>query len=124
MCVFFERYPLAFVGFRDGMLDLLNVPPAKRTRRNVDNLTIVLLCGVTFLAAILKDVSFVLALSGATLGNALTYVYPALMYRSVVKQQKRTDENVGVAIALSSGVLGIVMGIIGATMAIKGTGSS
>jgi hypothetical protein len=49
----------------------------------------------------------------ATLGNALTYVYPAMMYSSIVKKQNRTDQSTGVLIANISAVLGVVMGIIG-----------
>jgi hypothetical protein len=49
----------------------------------------------------------------ATLGNALTYLYPAMMYSSIVKKQNRKDQNVGVFIANCSAVLGVVMGVIG-----------
>eukprot|EP00546_Thalassionema_frauenfeldii_P000720 CAMPEP_0178938910 /NCGR_PEP_ID=MMETSP0786-20121207/26591_1 /TAXON_ID=186022 /ORGANISM="Thalassionema frauenfeldii, Strain CCMP 1798" /LENGTH=465 /DNA_ID=CAMNT_0020617677 /DNA_START=48 /DNA_END=1445 /DNA_ORIENTATION=- len=112
-------YPLAFAGFRDGVLDMLKVPGEKRTSLNLNILTITLLSAITFLASILRNVSFVLAFGGATFGNALTYVFPALMYRAVVKQQDREDEMTGVNIAMTSAVMGIVMGIIGAKMALK-----
>jgi amino acid permease len=113
-------YPLAFVGCRDGILDLINVPLEKRSASNLNTLTIGLLGVLTLLAATLTDVSFVLAFGGATLGNALTYVYPALMYRAVVKRQGREDEEGGqVVIAMASAVLGIVMGAIGAKMAVQ-----
>ena len=49
----------------------------------------------------------------ATLGNALTYVYPALMYSAIVKKQGRKDQSVGVLVANLSAVLGVVMGVIG-----------
>lgn len=49
----------------------------------------------------------------ATLGNALTYVYPALMYSAIVKKQNRKDQKGGVLVANLSAVLGIVMGVIG-----------
>jgi len=111
-------YPLAFTGCRDGFLDLLSIPPEKRTILKLNALTIALLSLLTFLACILKDVSFVLAFGGATLGNALTYVYPALMYRSILKEQGR-KETVGVSIAMSSAILGIIMGIIGAKMSLQ-----
>eukprot|EP00547_Thalassionema_nitzschioides_P005536 CAMPEP_0194207276 /NCGR_PEP_ID=MMETSP0156-20130528/6058_1 /TAXON_ID=33649 /ORGANISM="Thalassionema nitzschioides, Strain L26-B" /LENGTH=457 /DNA_ID=CAMNT_0038933997 /DNA_START=213 /DNA_END=1583 /DNA_ORIENTATION=+ len=103
-------YPLAFAGCRDGLLDLLKIPTEKRTSLNLNILTIALLSVLTLLASILKDVSFVLAFGGATLGNALTYVYPALMYRAVVKEQNRDDESAGVTFAMTSAALGIVMG--------------
>jgi amino acid permease len=111
-------YPLAFQGCRDGILDLLNFSPKQRADDNVVNLTtLVLLSVVTFLAIVLKDVSLVLSLGGATLGNALTYVYPAIMYYSVVKKQKR-KETANVALSVVSAVLGIFMGAVGAKMAL------
>lgn len=111
-------YPLVFTGCRDGVLDLAQIPMDSRTPGLLNIITISLLGVITTLACTLTDVSFVLAFGGATLGNALTYVYPALMYRNVVKQQKR-NEGLGVNIALASAVLGTVMGSIGATMAVK-----
>ena len=99
-------------------MDLIQVPSEKRTSAALNMLTIAILGVLTALACTLKDVSFVLAFGGATLGNALTYVYPALMYRTVVKQQGR-KESMGVAVAMSSAVLGVVMGAIGAKMALE-----
>lgn len=112
-------YPLAFTGCRDGFLDLAQVPVENRSSGMLNLVTISLLGIITTLACVLTDVSFVLAFGGATLGNLLTYVYPALMYRAVVRQQKRTGEGLGVSVAMASAVLGIVMGVIGAGMALK-----
>jgi hypothetical protein len=112
-------YPLAFTGCRDGFLDLAKIPLDDRSSGLMNLVTISLLAVITFMACSLRDVSFVLAFGGATLGNALTYVYPALMYRAVVKQQGRTDERWGVRMAMSSAGLGIAMGLVGATMALK-----
>jgi hypothetical protein len=55
----------------------------------------------------------------ATLGNALTYLYPALMYASICQKQNRKDQALGVKVAQLSAVLGVVMGVIGAKMAIE-----
>jgi Transmembrane amino acid transporter protein len=112
-------YPLAFTGCRDGFLDLAKVPVENRNASLLNLVTISLLGMVTVLACSLTDVSFVLAFGGATLGNALTYVYPALMYRAVVRQQGRKGEGLGVSVAMGSAALGIVIGLIGATMALK-----
>jgi hypothetical protein len=101
-------------------LDLLQVPAEKRTSPAFLNLTTVLLLStLTLLAANLKDVKLVLALGGATLGNALTYVYPAMMYRSVVKKLDLKGESAGVTVASVSAVLGIVMGAIGTKIALS-----
>ena len=112
-------YPLAFTGCRDGFLDLAKIPVDKRSSGLLNLVTVGLLGVVTFLACSLTDVSFVLAFGGATLGNLLTYVYPALMYRAVVAQQGRKNERFGVAVSTISAMLGIAMGFVGATMALR-----
>lgn len=68
-------YPLAFQGCRDGVLDLLQVAPAQRQQDRVVNVTTVcLLTLITLLAAVLKDVSFVLAFGGGTcVGSGYSY---------------------------------------------------
>ncbi|CAB9515489.1 Putative sodium-coupled neutral amino acid transporter 11 [Seminavis robusta] len=111
-------YPLAFVGMRDGIVDLVNVPTEKRTNSFLNGLTVAMLTTLTALACVLTDVSFVLSFGGATLGNALTYLYPALMYAAINKKQGR-KEDLAVLIAQASAVLGVVMGAIGANMALK-----
>eukprot|EP00536_Pseudo-nitzschia_multiseries_P009122 jgi/Psemu1/319557/estExt_fgenesh1_pm.C_2480003 len=111
-------YPLAFTGCRDGFLDLAKIPVQKRSAGVLNLMTLGLLGVITFFACTLTDVSFVLAFGGATLGNALTYVFPALMYRAVVAQQGR-NEKFGVNVSLASAALGIVMGAIGAQMALR-----
>merc|ERR1712028_62765 len=115
-------YPSAFTGCRDGFLDLAKVPIEKRSSGTLNLVTVTLLGLITCLACTLTDVSFVLAFGGATLGNALTYVYPALMYRAVVAQQGRTNEKFGVNVSLASAALGIIMGTVGATMAVRSLG--
>ena len=112
-------YPLAFTGCRDGFMDLAQISMEQRSAGLMNLVTISLLGVVTFLACTLRDVSFVLAFGGATLGNALTFVYPALMYRAVVKQQGRQGEGFGVGVATASAILGTIMGLIGAAMALK-----
>jgi len=116
-------YPLAFTGCRDGFLDLAKIPAEKRSSGTMNIVTIALLGFITFCACSLTDVSFVLAFGGATLGNALTYVYPALMYRAVVKQQGRVGENFGVNVSLASAALGIAMGAVGVTMTLRSLGN-
>lgn len=112
-------YPLAFTGCRDGFLDLAKVPMEKRSAGIMNFVTVGLLIGITYLATSLTDVSFVLAFGGAMLGNALTYVFPAMMYAAVVKKQKRKGEDLGVFAAMISALLGIIMGGIGTGMALK-----
>jgi len=112
-------YPLAFQGCRDGIIDLLKIPMDKRDDKLSNMTTILILSVLTLFAATLNDVSMVLALGGATLGNALTYVYPYLMYKATVSKFSLKGESTGLTIAAISAILGIVMGGIGAKMAIS-----
>jgi amino acid permease len=108
-------YPLAFVGARDGVLDLLKIKKGPSTE-NV--LTVGLLSAITALALVIPDVSFVLSLGGATLGNGLIYIFPALMFRGAIK--KKSDATAGqkreVKFALGSAVAGLIMGVLGVKM--------
>jgi len=116
-------YPLAFVGVRDGVLDLMKVPDSRRTARFLNCLTVAILGFTTALALKVKDVSLVLALDGALLGNALIYVFPAMMFRQAVNAMGANAKprlKKEVKAALSSAGLGIVVGLIGAYMAMKG----
>eukprot|EP00975_Prorocentrum_lima_P026239 5514488-Prorocentrum_lima.AAC.1 len=79
-------FPLVFVGARDGWLDLLKVPMEKRTDSVLTKTTVAILSGITLIATQLKELAFIMSFAGATLGNALIYVYPALMFRAAVKK--------------------------------------
>jgi len=111
-------YPLAFVGARDGVLDLLKM---KGTAKTENILTVALLSAVTGAALVIPDVSFVMALAGATLGNGLIYIFPALMFRGAIK--KKVDATKGekreVKLALGSAITGLLMGLLGTKMAIS-----
>lgn len=118
-------YPLVFVGCRDGFLSLFRVPKEKQTNSYLNNLTVFLLSIVTVTAMNLQDLSFVMSFGGATLGNALIYIIPALMFRKVVKDMGESASpslKKEVYFASFSALLGVGMGIIGATMALKGLG--
>ena len=118
-------YPLVFVGCRDGVLDLLKVDPEERTNSVLNQVTIAILGVITALAIKVSDLTFVLSFGGATLGNALIYVYPALMFRSAVKNMGDDASPAlkgEVNIAMFTAVLGVVLGSIGSVMAIKGLG--
>lgn len=115
-------YPLAFAGCRDGILDLAKVPAEKRTNSLQNKVTVAALSAITGLALVAKDLSFVLSFGGATVGNALIYIYPALMFRGAVKKmgdKASASLKREVKIAMANAGLGLGMGLIGAKMAIK-----
>lgn len=115
-------YPLVFSGARDGVLDLLSVPVEKRTSSNLNKVTVTLLSLLTGLALVVKDLSFVLSFGGATLGNALIYVYPSLMFQRVVrkmgdKASPRLKRESAFSWLIIS--LGVGMGLIGSKAALQ-----
>lgn len=115
-------YPLAFTGARDGFLDLFKIK--SRTNKVLNSLTAGLLAGVTGLALIIPDVTFVLSFAGATLGNALIYIYPAMMFRGAVKKMNNPSkaQKREVYFAMLNLLIGVVMGGLGASMAVKSLG--
>jgi len=115
-------YPLTFVGIRDGLLDLASVPGEKRTNALLDKLSVVILAAVTGLALKVKDLSFVLSFGGATLGNAIIFVYPVCMFVKAVRNMgdKASDSlKREVPLAISIAITGVGLGIVGTKMALK-----
>lgn len=111
-------YPLAFVGARDGFLDLLKI---KGTAKSQNILTVALLSAITFLALIAPDVSFVMAFAGAIFGNSLIYIFPALMFRGAIKKKADATkkQQLESKLAIGSVAAGLSMGLLGAKMAIS-----
>ena len=112
-------YPIVFVGFRDGILDILELPPHLQTTNNVNVLTVVLLFIITVLAATCHDLGFINAVGGGTLATAIVFVFPAFMFRAAMKyrplQQSTTtpSEELEIKIVLCLMVVGVIIGVIG-----------
>lgn len=85
-------YPLAFIGYRDGVLDLITLPPEKQTSNNLNVVTVVLLTIVTLIAMCVTDLGIVNAVGGGTLATAIVFVFPTLMYRQAVKRKPFAEE--------------------------------
>lgn len=100
---------------------MMKVPQEERTDAKLNNLTYIILGTVTAVALKITDLSFVMSFGGATLGNALIYVYPALMFRSAVKNmgdEATKAQKLEVYLALTFAAIGIGMGAIGTKMAL------
>jgi amino acid permease len=114
-------YPLPFIGVRDGILDLLMVPPLKRTSNNLNVLSLVLLGTFGFLAMHFTDVGMVNAIGGGALGTAVVFIFPALMFRNIVQDlgihaPVKLNQEANFAIGLMWA--GIAMGGVGVYMGI------
>jgi amino acid permease len=110
-------YPLAFVGVRANVLDLANVPEDKRSPMLSDILTVALLAGITGLAYVLTDIRVILSLGGATWGNLLVYVFPAIMM--IGAAATNSDLKPKVPMAMFTGILGLAMGVVGTAKAVQ-----
>jgi amino acid permease len=105
-------YPLAFIGFRDGMLELLDVPIERQTSRNLDVFTLFLLTILTVTATFVTDLGLINAVGGGSLATALVFVFPALMYQQAVTHQS-DSANREVWIAMALMVIGVGLGLVG-----------
>jgi uncharacterized RDD family membrane protein YckC len=84
----------------------------------LNNVTYALLAVVTFMAAKLTDLGMVASVGGATFGTALVFVYPCIMF--LKSQGKKSGKETTLTKVIAA--LGVVMGIIGTSMALKGSG--
>lgn len=110
-------YPLLFQGGRDGLRDLLRSSDTRSTTGA--SVTTILLSGITILAIYLDDLTFVLSFGGATLSSAIIYVFPPLMFQSLVLNctcltTYRTNWEVqeSMAMMLVGGILGLCGAIV------------
>lgn len=126
-------YPIAFLGFRDGVLSLLwpqslpadenggNVGGSDRGV-NVDALSVALLGGVTVLAVNVQDLAIVLSVGGGTFSTAVATVFPALMYSAAVEQMgEEASESDVLAAKVGLGLMwsGIFVGIAGVMFSLR-----
>ena len=131
-------YPLVFIGYRDGVLDLLQVSAEKQTSGNLNLVSFILLTFVTIIAMLVKDLGLINAVGGRTLATAIVFVFPTLMYQRAVRRKHFDETNLAdeensdeederptpeqkreVIFAQTLMCMGIVMGLIGVWMAIS-----
>lgn len=122
--VFFSTlliYPLAFIGVRDGCLDIFQIPYHMQTTRNLNIFSLTLLTILTIGAVIFHDLGLINAVGGGALATFLCFVFPALMYRRAVKlfPDKTKNEELEVKIALVLMVIGCILGVVGVWQSIK-----
>ena len=113
-------YPIVFHGVRDGVVDVLEIPVAEQTERNLNRLTLILLTLLTTTALFVTDLGLINAVGGGLVATAIVFVFPTMMYRSAILQKRGGDrlELMGTA---GLTLFGIVVGIIGACLAVFGT---
>ena len=108
-------YPLAFVGVRNGILDLFQIKD--RPNSILNSVTVGALTLITGLAYCLNDLRKLLAFNGATWGNAVIYLLPSYMFIQCTKSVKPELKS-EIPFVVLTAILGIGMGIVGTVQAI------
>lgn len=108
-------YPLAFIGVRDGCLDVFQVPVHHQSTRFLNIFSVGLLAILTFLAIVFHDLGLINAVGGGAFATFLCIVFPALMYRQAVYQSPEIypEEQREVQFALCLMVVGVILGVLG-----------
>jgi sodium-coupled neutral amino acid transporter 11 len=116
-------YPFTFSALRDGILDLRKLEGAERAKQ-ARPLTIGLITVITALAISLKNVGYVLSLSGALFGSTLMFCVPAYMNICAERTKEKASpgekpsKNSKLEVAVNWGMIapGFIMGAIGVTV--------
>ena len=125
------NYPLAFIGFRDGVVDLLVIfttPPGKDPpidwNKYLDLLTVVLVTIVTGTAVYITDLGTINAVGGGAISTPIVFIFPAIMYRVAVEKDQTSKFYVQrkreVVFVFALMLIGMVLGFTGAWIAIQG----
>ncbi len=76
-------FPLAMLGLKDSLFSLLTLPDTL-----MKPATLLLLACVATVAILVTDIGLVVGISGALLGAAIVYIFPALIYGSALRQHE------------------------------------
>lgn len=117
-------YPFTFTALKDGLLDLFKVPSEKRAAL-IPAFNVGLLTLITAAALVLKDVGFVVSLSGALFGAALMFIAPAMMNICNIRNAAKS-QGIAVAggkrfeVAANFGLIGtgVVLTVVGVTVSV------
>jgi amino acid permease len=131
------NYPLAFIGFRDGVVDLLMIftsalsssshgskaSPLIDWNKYLNVLTVLLLALVTITAIFVTDLGQINAVGGGTLATVTVFVFPALMYRVAVEKDPTSKYYMArrreVVFVMALMVFGVVLGLTGVWVALR-----
>jgi len=121
-------YPFTFSALREGMLDLMHYTGEAREKAELP-FTVAAIGAVTAIALVLKDVGFVVSLSGSLFGCLLMFVVPAVMQISNIRSKAQPSAQISsplsnadkLEIKLNYGLIaaGIVMTIVGVSVTVS-----
>lgn len=119
-------YPVLFVGFRDGLIDMIGLAHEDQTAGALNLISVVALAAVTTLAALWRDLTLIVSIGGATLSTVIIFVFPAIMFRSaVLSMGNQATKSLKLEVRVSFWImgLGILMGVLGTWIAVNPTES-
>lgn len=120
-------YPLVFMGVRDGILDMYNIPIQQQTNQQLNIITIVLLIVVTIISIFIHDLGLINAVGGGVVATAIVFVFPTFMFLMIIRQHKNiydiSIQHISSYFEITSisliAIIGIIFGIVGAYTAVQ-----
>ena len=115
-------YPIAFIGFRDSVIDVLNVPIEQQTSTYLNTLTVLMLALITLIATFVTDLGVINAVGGGTVAVAMMSVFPTIMFHKAIQDLGATAvwwQHVEVSVAFALMVIAVILGVGGVTMELK-----
>lgn len=121
-------YPLNLVVLRKALCDIFRLDGS----RNIVNVcsTFALVCIITAVSLVMKDLGLVAAIGGALGGSAVVYMFPSLMFIQATRLKRKKLEAEGVQLSSSRlremyasyGIcgLGVALAVLGVWMSLKG----
>lgn len=119
-------YPIVFMGIRDGVLDIWNIPLQQQTTKQLNIITILLLFIVTIISIYIHDLGLINAVGGGIIATAIVFVFPTIMFLMIVyKNYKKYDtiRHISSYFEITSisilAIIGIILGLVGAYTAVQ-----
>jgi amino acid permease len=123
-------YPFMFSALREGALDLLGIPSGGTARGATvaTILTVALFAVITAMALMLKDVGFVVSMTGAVFGNAITFIIPSMMFLATqrliskspdLKRNKNMLNKIEIGANYGMIMTGVLMTVLGVYVNLK-----
>mmetsp|Transcript_10067 Transcript_10067/g.19368 ORF Transcript_10067/g.19368 Transcript_10067/m.19368 type:complete len:119 (-) Transcript_10067:241-597(-) len=110
-------FPLPFVGLRDGVLDLFQIPDRDRTDNLIRGTTLGLLGCIATMAYVFKNLALVVAIGGGTFSTLVSAVFPVCMFVATARRNNINKSESRLALALMALATGI--GGTGVVLAIR-----
>jgi amino acid permease len=113
-------FPLPFVGLRDGVLGVLQLPAAELTGLQTTLLSMGLLAAITATALSVQDLSLVLSVGGGSISTVVVSVLPTIMFRAAVAKYDVDNHYViDAKLAVSLMWMSVAIGTTGVTLALQ-----